>query len=426
MSAPTGARELFGFDADLVACPYPTFAAMREHAPVAWFDELEGFAVTNYDLIVEVLRRPDIFSSRSATGPAAERKLMTVMAELAAEDPEIAGLAMQLMTDASAAVLLQADPPEHPRQRALVNRAFSPGSIRRIEPEIDALAHRLIDAFVDRGRVELISEFAIPLPMTVIAKAVGVPLERMDDFVGWSKTLVAGVGARELGKEDVASLLRTRAAVAEYLLSLVAERTARPEDDLVSVLLQAEIDGERLTPAEVVSMLVQFLLAGNHTTAMLVATAMLRLTDDPHLAGRLRADDELVAPFIEEVLRTQPPVNGTYRVADVDSELGGVHIPKGSALWLVYAAGNRDPGHFPQPDEFECPQRSQEPHLALGFGAHFCLGASLARAEGQIAIRGLLARCDAIRLGIDSAELTYDPSYMLHGLQSLPLVFRAR
>jgi cytochrome P450 len=295
-----------------------------------------------------------------------------------------------------------------------------------MEPEIEALAHQLIDAFLDRERVELISEFAIPLPMTVIGKAVGVPLDRMDDFMQWSKTLVAGVGARELDKADVATLLRTRAAVAEYLLALVAERTGRPEDDLVSVLLQAEIEGERLTPAEIVSMLVQFLLAGNHTTAMLIATAMLRLADDPHLADRLRADTALVAPFVEEVLRVQPPINGTYRVADVDYELGGVHIPKGSALWLVYAAANRDPEQFPDPDEFQCPQQSSVPHLTFGFGAHFCLGASLARAEGRIAIGALLARCDEIRLGLEPDELAYDPSFMLHGLQALPLTFHVR
>jgi cytochrome P450 len=244
--------------------------------------------------------------------------------------------------------------------------------------------------------------------------------------MGWSKTLVAGVGARELTKADVASLLRTRATVAGYLLSLVGERTEQPEDDLVSVLLQAEIDGERLTAPEIVSMLVQFLLAGNHTTAMLIATAMLRLTNDPDLADRLRGDADLVAPFVEEVLRTQPPINGTYRVADADYELGGVQIPKGSALWLVYAAGNRDPEQFPQPDAFQCPQHSKAPHLAFGFGAHFCLGASLARTEGQIAVRALLDRCRDIRLGVDPGELAYDATYMLHGLQALPLTFRGR
>ncbi|HVX18814.1 MAG TPA: cytochrome P450 [Acidimicrobiales bacterium] len=422
-AAVSGARELFEFDPERVACPYPTFAAMRDRAPVAWYDELEAFAVTRYDLIVEVLRHPEQFSSRSATGPAADRKLMTVMAELAAEDPEIAELAVKLMTEATAAVLLQADPPEHPRQRALVNRAFTPAAIHAIEPEIEALAQGLIDGFIDKGEVELISEFAIPLPMAVIAKAVGVGADRVDDFMGWSNTLVAGVGVRELGKDEIASILRTRAVVADYLLGLVAERTDDPRDDLISKLAHAEIEGERLTPAEVVSMVIQFLLAGNHTTAMAISTCMLQLAGDPELADRLRAEPDLVAPFLEEVLRTEPPVNGTYRIADAECELGGVHIPAGSALWLVYASGNRDPDEFPDPDAFQCPQASKSPHLTFGFGAHYCLGSSLARAEAQIALRALLDRCSDIRLGIDRADVAYDPSYMLHGLQSLPLTF---
>jgi cytochrome P450 len=425
-SAFSGARELFDFDPARVACPYPTFTALRDAAPVAWFEEIEAFVVTRYDLIVEILRQPEIFSSRSATGPVTDREMMTLLIELATEDPEIAALAEGIMQSSATAVLLQADPPEHPRQRALVNRAFTPGAIRRIEPYMEQLAHELIDGFASTGRVELLRQFSVPFPMTVIAKALGVSLDRMDDFMRWSKTLVAGIGKRDFGKPELAEIMRTRAVLSDYLMSVVVEREAKPQDDLISQLVVAEIDGQRLTHGEVVGMVVQFLLAGNDTTAKLLASAMLRLAQDPELADQLRADATMIPAFVEEALRLTPPINGTYRVVDGDVELGGVAIPAGSAIWMVYAAGNRDPEHFDQPDVLQCPQASKTPHLTFGFGAHFCLGASLARAESRIALEALLARCDDIRLDVDLAEVPYDQSFMLHGVSSLPLAFQPK
>jgi cytochrome P450 len=419
-------RELFEFDPDRTACPYPTFAALRDCAPVAWFDAVESFVVTRYDLILEVLRQPETFSSRSATGPATERQMMTLMIELAMEDPEIAALAERSMASGTMVpVLLQADPPEHGRQRKLVNRAFSPASIRAIEAEIQRVSDDLIDRFADRGRVELLTDFAVPLPMTVIAQALGVSLDRMDDFMRWSKTMVAGIGKLDFGKAELAGIVRAQAELSDYLLGVIDEREREPRDDLISQIVQSTIDGERLTRPEIISMVVQFLLAGNDTTAKLIATGMLRLANDPALADRLRADPELVGPFVEELLRLEPPINGIYRTADVDYELGGVEIPAGKSVWLVYAAGNRDPEQFPEPDALQCPHPSKTPHLAFGFGEHFCLGASLARAESRIGIQSLLARCADVRLDVDPAEVPYEVSFMLHGLQRLPLAFRA-
>jgi len=423
-AAFAGARELFELDPKRVACPYPTFTALRDHAPVAWFDSLDSFVVTGYDLIVEVLREPVKFSSRHATGPATEREMAKVMTELITEDPSALELCERAMKSGAQPVLLSADPPEHGRQRALVNRAFTPAAIRQMEPAIEQLANELIDAFADRGTVELVEEFASPLPMTVIAKALGVSLDRMDDFTRWSNTLVSGIGKRSFDTKELAVILETRTALAEYLLGVVLEREQDPRDDLISQLVEARIDGERLTHSEIVDMVVQFLLAGNETTAKLIATAMLRLARDHELADRMRAAPELVPPFVEEVLRLEPPINGTYRVACEDYELGGVTIPTGSSVWLVYAAGNRDPAQFGDPDAWHIPPPSKSPHLAFGFGEHFCLGASLARAEGRIALQTLLARCDDISLDIDPQDVSYDPSFMLHSLQRLPLTFR--
>jgi cytochrome P450 len=418
------ATDLFALDPDQIRCPYPTFAALREQAPVVWFDELDSFVVTDYDLIVDILKQPERFSSRHATGRAAEIELMGTMAELAAEDPEILALATQAMEEGGPApVLLSADPPAHPRQRALVNRAFSPGAIRRLEPEIDRVARELVDGFADRGSADICAELAGPLPMIVIANALGVPLDRIDDFTRWSRTIAGAIGNSNLGKAELADLFKARTALSSYLLSVVRERTEAPQDDLISQIVQSEIDGERLTANEVVSMAIQFLLAGNHTTATVLGSSVLRLAQDPELAELLRKDESLIPTFAEEALRFEPPINGTYRIADEACTLGGVEIPADSSLWLVYAAANRDPRHFEQPDVCQHDRQQESPHLTFGFGAHYCLGAALARAEIRIGLRALLERCHDLRLAIDPSEIPYDASFMLHGLGRLPVAF---
>ena len=222
-NATVGAtHRLFTLDAEQVACPYPTFRTMRETAAVEWYDELEAFAVTDYGLILEVLRQPEAFSSRSTTGPAADREVVQMMIELASEDPEFGHVATKVM-EGTSPVLLSADPPEHPRQRALVNRSFTPAAIRRMEPGMLTLANRLVDDFTELGEVELMTEFAVPFPMTVIATALGISLDHMDDFMRWSRTIVAGIGKRAIEKSDLVSIVRTRAELGEYLLSVVLE-----------------------------------------------------------------------------------------------------------------------------------------------------------------------------------------------------------
>lgn len=419
----TVAQELFDLVPERVDCPYPAFATLREQAPVEWFDTAKAYVVTRYDLILEVLRQPNLFSSQQATGPETDREMAELMIEMVGEDPEFAISAQRAMEGASVPVLLRADPPDHSRQRALVNRAFTAPAIRRIEPDIQQIADDLIDTFIDRGRVELLTDFAIPFPMTVIAKALGVSLDRMDDFIRWSATLVAGVGKRGFTKPMLAGIMRAQEELGAYLLSVIDEREREPKDDVITRLVEATIDGERLTRQEMVSMIVQFLLAGNHTTATIIATAMLRLVNEPELADKLRAEPDLMADFVEEMLRLEPPVNGIYRTATADYTLGGVDIPAGSTLWLVYAAGNRDPEPFPNPDTLVCPQPSTSQHLTFGLGEHHCLGSALARAETRIGLSALLARCADFRLDADPADIHYEENFMLHCLAELPLTF---
>jgi cytochrome P450 len=322
----------------------------------------------------------------------------------------------------NAPVLLRADPPDHGRQRALVNRVFTPAAVRALEPDITELAESLIDGFAERGRVELVSDFAVPLPMTVISNALGVSLDRKDDFKRWTDGVAGISGSPDSAR--LAAAIRARSELAEFVLALIDERAEQPGSDLISRIVQARIDGEGLGRHEMVEMIEQFLVAGNDTTTKLIATAMLRLASDPALAERLRTDPELIPPFVEEVLRLEPPANGIYRIAQHDVVLDGVEIPAGSSVLLVYASGNRDPDQFERPDECEPGRAGSSPHLAFGFGEHYCVGAGLARAETRIALTCLLARCADLRLDIAVDEIPYKPSFMLHGIQRLPLVFR--
>jgi cytochrome P450 len=417
------AHELFELEPERVRCPYPVFAEMHAEAPVVWFDEIESFVVTDYDLIVDILKQPDRFSSRFATGRATEVKMMGALMELAMEDPEVLAMATERMSEGLSPVLLSADPPAHPRQRALVNRAFTPGVIRKMEPEIERLCDQLLAAFQDRGSVELVKEYAGPLPMIVIANAMGVPLEDLEQFSAWSNTVVSAIGNSTITKEELGEIFRARNLMSDYLLSIVKARIAEPKDDLISQIAEAEIDGERLTPSEIADMAIQFMLAGNETTAKLIAAATLHLAQEPDVADRLRQDPDLIAAFVEEQLRFEPPINGTYRIADYECELGGVEIPADSSLWLVYAAGNRSEKHFEDPNECQWAREPKSQHLAFGLGPHYCLGATLARAEARIAIRMLLERCGDITLEIPVDEVPYDTSFMLHGLKQLPLGF---
>jgi cytochrome P450 len=426
VDARAAAVALFDLDPASVRCPHPAFTMLREQAPVVWFDQLDAFVVSGYDLIVEVLRHPDRFSSRYTTGPITDRQLGELMRELVAEDAELGAMLARRREYGTTRVLVRADPPVHGRQRGLVNRAFSPGAIRALEPGIEALAHGLIDGFIDHGTVELVGEFAVPLPMTVIADALGVSRDRRDDFRRWSDGIVGGIGQNDLDKEALTGIIRSRSELEAYLIEVIQAREVTPTDDLVSRIVHSRVDGERLSHHEIMDMIVQFLLAGNETTAKLITSTLLHLVREPALADRLRADPALVAPVVEEVLRLEPPSMGLYRTAVADEEVGGVSIPAGSALWLVFAAGNRDPERFEAPDECSAERSTTVPHLGFGLGAHFCLGAGLARAEGRIAVRALLERLDDITLEIPPEEVPYDPSYMVHGISRLPLSFTPR
>jgi cytochrome P450 len=421
-----GVSALFELDADAVRCPYPHYDAMRAEHPVAYIPAIECWLVTRYADIVHIARNPQTFSSIMPTGPVLNRQQGDAIGALLADEPELA--ARMSAMRGGVRVLLSADPPDHVRQRKLVNRAFTPPKVKELEPRIRAVAEALVDGFAPRGEVELVSEFGVPLPLTIIAEALGVADDDLPRFKRWSDDFVALIGNHDIGRDELRDVLKSQFEFFEYFGARITERRAEPRPDMISDLVAATIDEHPLSDEEILAMLNQFLVAGNETTTKLIASAMRLLLEQPDELARLRDDPARIPAFIEEALRLEPPVQGLYRTAVVDTEVGGIAIKAGDHLLLAYAAGNRDEDRFACPADIDPERPGLMSHLAFGHGEHFCLGAALARSEGRIALEVLLERLDDLRPadGVDLAALDYEPSYVLHGLKRLPIAFTMR
>ncbi|MGI9053634.1 MAG: cytochrome P450 [Ilumatobacteraceae bacterium] len=420
------ARTPFGLDPAALRCPHPFFDRIRDEQPVMYVPEIECWLVTRYADIVHVARHPEVFSSIMPTGPILARQQQEAVGALLADEPELAAKLKRLR--GGTRVLLSADPPDHVRQRKLVNRAFTPPKVRALEPRIYEVANQLVDGFIDRGHAELVHEYGVLLPLTIIAECLGVADDELPQFKRWSDDFVAVIGNHAMSRDQLRSLLVSQNEFFVYFGNKVTERRAAPGDDLISDIVQATIDEEPLTDDEVLGMLNQILVAGNETTTKLIASSVRLLFERPELLRRLRDEPSLIAGFVEESLRLEAPVQGLYRMATRDAEVGGVPISEGDHLMLVYAAGNRDADRFADPAEVVPDRPGLMGHLSFGHGEHFCLGAALARAEGRIGIEVLLDRLDDLRPadGVDLATLDYEPSYVLHGLARLPVQFTAR
>jgi cytochrome P450 len=417
-------RALFDLDPEAIRCPYPAFAKLRAEAPVHFVEETGVYLVTRYADVMRVVRDPETFSSRMPTGPHAVIELQRIIGELAAESQEIRDLLADTRMGGRIPVLLGADPPDHPRQRMLVNRAFSPPRVKQIEGSIREICDRLIDGFIADGRVELVTQFAVPLPLTVIAGALGVPDDDLGTFKRWSDDFVVLVGNHKPPKERIADYLRSRSEFGEYFAAKIAERRADPQDDLISDVVTARIDGQALSEEEMLGMFSQFLVAGNETTTKHLTATMWLLCEHPETLAMVQDDLSLVGNLVEESLRLETPVQGLYRTANRDTEIGGVPIPEGAHVMVMYAAGNRDEAQYSAPDDFDVCRANAKTHLAFSQGPHFCLGAALARSESRIALETLLGRLHDIRLAPGNT-FEMEPTYVLHGFKELHLEFTA-
>lgn len=409
------------FDPDTLQCPFPHYAAMRATEPVHEVAGMGLFLVTRHDLVLEVLRDPATYSNRfgqtSMPLPAGERQRM---AEVIAEGyPRVP-------------TMLTADPPEHTRYRRLVTKAFTPKVIAAMEPTIRSITVQLIDECVARGTVELVEELAVPIPVRVIAKVLNVRDSRLADFKRWSDDSIAGIGTNL----DLDGRLQAERGVNElqhYFAAQLEQRRRHPQQDVLTELLNARVsaaddgidDNRPLDMAEMLSIIQQLLVAGNETTTKMITEMVRLLAEHPEEWRAVQADPQRVERVVEETLRLATPTQGMFRIVTRDTTLGGVSLPAGTRIVVIYGSANRDEALYPEPDEFRPDRANLNEHLAFGKGVHFCLGAALSRLEGRIVLQELARRVDTIRLADDN-ELAYFPSFMLRGLTSLRVTFTGR
>ncbi len=399
---------------EVLECPYDYYRRVREEAPVHQ-TPLGFYVVSRYDDVLAVVRDTERFSSDMrnsfVSGPASD-ELKAIQAE----------------GYPSVNTLLTNDPPSHTQFRSLVNKAFTPKRVAQLEGEIRQIANELMDRWIASGRVELVTEFAVGLPLTVIADALGVDRADMPRFKKWSDDSVAPLSGL-LTPEQQIECARSRVEMQHYMVERVRERQESPRDDLLSDLVQARFDsgeraGQPLETAELLNVIEQLLVAGNETTTKLIAAAMLLLIEHPDQMGAVSADHRLIPNLVEEALRLESPVQMLPRVAKVDVEVGGVAIPAGSILMMMYGSANRDDARYPDAASFDHARANARTNLAFGQGPHFCPGAALARSEGRLAFETLLGRATGWALDTTVDVVTHrELSMTLRGLSSLHLVF---
>ncbi len=392
--------------ADFNRDPYPVYARMRQEAPVYWSEAWGCWMLTRYDDIARSLQ--DYASFTSLGRLTATMDLPEPLRERAA--PLIRHYSQGL---------INVDPPDHTRMRKLVHQAFTPRTIRKMRAYVQAIVDRLIEDRLEQGEMDLIWDFAYPLPVTVIAEMMGIPLEDHASFKRWSGEIV---GFMATPKPSAAVLLQSQdslLAMQQYFREIYAKRRRQPEDDLISALVQAEMEGDSLTEEEMVSSCVTILIGGHETTTYLIANGMHALLRNPDQLRRLRAAPALAETATEEFLRYDGPFQRNRRIATTDTVIGGQRIRKGELALQFLGAANRDPAQFAEPDKLDI-ARAPNKHLAFGYGPHFCIGAPLARLEASIAFRALLARLKRIRLAREDLEWN---SALFRGLRSLPIQF---
>ncbi len=382
-------------DPEYVQSPFPTYRRLQEHDPVHRSSLMRGWVLSRFQDVDGVLRDFKHFGSDERNG-GVDTPIGAAMIE-------------------EARSLLVLDPPDHTRLRGIVSKAFTPRAIAAIEPRIEEIVDELLDA-IEGDDVDLIEALADPLPTIVIAELLGVPSEDRDRFKLWSDALAVTLEPTST-PEQISVAQEARHALWDYFGTIIDERRESPRDDLISELIVAEEEGERLTHQELLSTLSLLLVAGNETTTNLIGNGMLALLRHPDQLAKLREHPELTETAIEELLRFDGPVQVDGRTVLEDTTIGGKRVKRGEQLILLLGAANHDPDVYDRPEELDI-ERDSRSHIAFGRGIHHCLGAPLARMEGRIAFLRLLERFPSIEL---SGEARFRNQIVLRGLNSLPV-----
>lgn len=384
------------------ANPYPTYARMRNEAPI---NHSQGGAVqlSRYDDCSSILK--DNRYGRDGFEAALQSRY--------GKDERPA--------EEQGRSMLFCNPPDHTRLRSLVNRAFTSRVIEALRGSVQAMVNALLDRHAAVGRMDLIQDLAYPLPFTVICDMLGLPLGNHPEIKAWSDDISRGLDAYADSAFEIAMRgERARRKLREYLRGVITERRKAPRQDLLSLLIAAEEAGDKLSSGELVETCMLLFLAGHETTMNLIGNGTLALLRNPEQLARLRAQPELLGSAIEEMLRYEAPLQSTARILIEDVELRGQVLRKGTMVHLTLGAANRDPEQFPEPDALDIGRRENR-HLSFGFGIHFCIGAMLARMEAQIAIGTLLERFTCLTLTTHQPQ--WQDSFTLRGLKHLPVAF---
>jgi cytochrome P450 len=393
-------------DPEVLADPYPLYRRLRERDPVFWDPFLCAWVATDYASVQSVLHK---FS--------ADRK------------PQLAQLnALGLSNlDPIARIMIRQmlfmDPPDHTRLRALCSRAFTPWRVEQLREHIQDIVDRLLDRVVPTGRMEVLSDFAAPLPAIVSAELLGLPAADHEQLKAWSADYAAVIGNFQHDPECAGRVLRSVEEMTAYFRAAMREQERRPSGGLIGSLLMAEVDGSRLSEDELIANVIITMVGGQETTTNLIGNGLLSLLRHPDQLARLRDDPSIAESAVEELLRYESPSQHTARVAPEDVVLGGKPIRKRDPVMAVMAAANRDPVRFPDPDRLDL-TRTDNRHLAFGWAAHFCFGAPLARMEGQIAFTTLLRRLP--NLALEPGPLVWRENLGLRGLKALHVSFGSR
>ncbi|MDB9926088.1 cytochrome P450 [Hyphomicrobiales bacterium] len=397
------------------SCPYESYKVLRKECPVYKLPDLGFYMITKYQDGRKILLDPKTFSNN----PTQHESYEDEGAKAHAEIIESNGVGSFVET------LQRTDPPVHTKYRKLLNKAFTAKRVKEMQPYISKIVNDLIDNFIDKGECEFVSDYAVPIPATIIADQLGVPRKMLKKLKLWSDAMIVSFGVASI--DDMKSAAYLEAESQHYFDKVFNEKRNNPTNDIISELVNLKLDGgENLSNDELQGLVAQLLAGGNETTTSSIAHGLWLLLQHPDQMNILIKNPDLISNFVEEVIRFETPIQGLFRTVKEDTNINGEEIKKGSVILVRYASFNRDEEVFENPDQFDIERKDVGKHLAFGSGAHHCVGAMLARAEMKTAFKHLFERLKDIELSRPLPEIPHHSSLYIHQMKELPIKFSKR